>query len=118
MDGVVKVTVVPSTLPLARVFTGSGPTDKVPLASSPLIDAGDFASLHRQAAGLAGGGWITVIKPDGEQMMSTLVPFGTPLPRAKGMDVIRAAVETRRLAVSNLYVGAAARRPIVSVSVR
>ncbi len=35
-EGVVNVTVVPCTLPLARVFTGSGPMDKVPVASSPL----------------------------------------------------------------------------------
>ena len=32
--GVANVTVVPCTLPLARVFTGSGPTDRVPVASA------------------------------------------------------------------------------------
>ena len=66
------------------------------LASSPLIDAGDFASLHRQAAGLAGDGWITVIKPDGEQLMNTLVPFGTPVPRANGKCRRGSCVRKRR----------------------
>jgi PAS domain S-box-containing protein len=87
------------------------------LAASPLIDAGDFPSLHRHASRLGAGGWITIITPDGEQLLNTLLPFGAPVPRAANVQRLREIVETRRMNVSNLYVGALAKRPIVSIGV-
>ncbi len=88
------------------------------LAASPDIDAGDLASLHRQAAAVsAAGAWIAMITPAGAQVFNTLRPFGERLPRATNMDAIWAVVGARRTFVSDLFVGAIAQRPIVSVDV-
>lgn len=92
------------------------------LATSPSLMSGDLASFYKQAKSVLDlkGSAIAVRRPDGQQLLNTLVPWGQPLP-ASSDPVLRAAdrlaVNTRRPQVSDLYIGAVAKRPFVLVVV-
>lgn len=92
------------------------------LATSPSIAEGNLERIDRQARQLATqrGAAIALRQLDGQQLINTLVPFGSPLP--KTMDpVLREAdlraIKTRKPVVSDLYSGAVGKRLFVLVVV-
>jgi signal transduction histidine kinase/ActR/RegA family two-component response regulator len=87
------------------------------VAFSSELEAEDFAGLHRRVTPLANsmGGWIVVFDPEGKQLMSTLVPYGTPLKTAASRDKIQQVVATHESTASDLFVGANAERNIIVV---
>lgn len=92
------------------------------LATSPALAEGDLERFDRQARKLASerGAAIALRQLDGQQLVNTLVPFGTPLP--KSIDPVlreadRRAIDTRQPVVSDLYVGAVGKRLFVLVVV-
>lgn len=92
------------------------------LATSPSIAEGNLERIDRQARHLASqrGSAIALRRLDGQQLVNTLVPFGSPLP--KTMDpVLREAdlraIETRKPVISDLYSGTVGKRLFVLVVV-
>jgi PAS domain S-box-containing protein len=67
-----------------------------------------------RAVGDAFGGWVLLVRPDGQQLFNTLRPLGATLPPAGGGSWIEHAVTTGRPAVSNLFTGSVAQRSVLA----
>jgi signal transduction histidine kinase len=116
-----------STLDTARALTqavdrelASGRTALQALATSPYLASGDLAAFHRQAREALTelpGNNVVVSDASGQQLVNTLSPFGEPLPRISHRGHLRLVFETGRPAISDLFVGELARRPLISVAV-
>jgi signal transduction histidine kinase len=116
-----------STLETARALTqavdqelASGRTALQALATSPYLASGDLAAFHRQAREALTelpGNNVVVSDASGQQLVNTLSPFGEPLPRISNPGHLRRVFETGRPAISDLFVGELARRPLISVAV-
>ncbi|TAJ24325.1 MAG: hypothetical protein EPO67_23700, partial [Reyranella sp.] len=63
------------------------------------------------------GSHILLLRPDGQQVLNTRVPDGTPLPARVNLATIRRVMETGRPAVSEVFIGVTAKRPLVSIDV-
>ena len=90
------------------------------LALSPYLAAGDLEAFHRHAREVLReqpGNGIVLTDPYGQQLMSTIVPYGTRLPPSGVPDLVRTVVDSGKPAVSDLYRGATSRRPQVAVAV-
>jgi PAS domain S-box-containing protein len=90
------------------------------LSTSPDLASGDLAAFHRQATeALRGQVANNVVLTDstGQQLVNTLRPFGEPLPRHGNPAQLRRIFETGRPSVSDLYVGAVTRRPLIGIEV-
>lgn len=89
------------------------------LAESPALKEGDFAGSYQFAKMLSGevGEHVGLATPDGRQVFNTRQPFGADLPpRADAASYTR-ALDTGRPSVSNVVVGAIARKPLVTIDV-
>ena len=88
--------------------------------SGPLRD-GDIDSfrVHTEAVVTEQfpGSNVLLLKEDGQQLMNTLLPPGASLPVRPNLETVHAVFATGRPAVSNTYVGAVARRYVVSIDV-
>ena len=90
------------------------------LALSPLLASGDFANFHRmatRAVEATSGANVILQQPDGSHIVNTLKPFGTPLPVHDVVEPQRLAIETAKAVVSDVFIGAVTRRPLVTVLV-
>ena len=90
------------------------------LAVSPYLRSGDLAAFHEAARevlpGLPGNG-IVLVDQTGQLLVSTIVPYGQPLPMTGVPDLVRAVFESAQPAISDFYVGATSRQPQVAVGV-
>jgi PAS domain S-box-containing protein len=95
------------------------------LAASPLLERDDLAAFDTWAREVSAstGGWVVVndAAPGHQQQLNTALPAGAamppPSPPGEGAwDVIRRAIDTRRPAVSDYFVGRRAGRPLVAVA--
>lgn len=86
------------------------------LSTAPSLQAEDYAAFHRQAGELADAEGLDFVlrDPDGQLLIDTHVSWGEPLPR-NALDIDRQVVETRRAAVSNLFICATSRQPCFAV---
>ena len=70
------------------------------LATSPALHAGDLQTFHAEArrAQLAQQGWLSVVllSPEGQQLMSTRLAWGTALPRAHEPESVRELVRRQQ----------------------
>ena len=89
------------------------------MASSTSLLEGDFKAFHERAV-LASKGtrsWIVLHDEDGPQLINTLVPYGTKLPRRphpeRGREVLRKGV----MHVTDLVQGTVANAPVLAVEV-
>jgi hypothetical protein len=89
------------------------------LATSPSLDTGDFREFDRQmrAALKIRGTAIVLHDTKGQQLLSTNLPFGEPLPRATNTEMHDRVVATGKPQISDLIMGAVLKRPILSVGV-
>ncbi len=92
------------------------------LAQSPALKKGDLKTFREEAvAALAfhPTTWLSVNTPDGQIVMNTLSPPGTPLPRHNAPEVIRRGFAEGKLQVADLVYGPVAQRwiPFVEVPV-
>ncbi|MDB5545494.1 MAG: signal transduction histidine kinase, partial [Hyphomicrobiales bacterium] len=91
------------------------------LSASPSIDSKDWGAFQQQAekAAAENGVQIALRTPDRQQLVNTVVPFGSrPLPVTSDPILWAAderAIQTKRPAVSDLYFGAAAKQFFVAV---
>lgn len=88
------------------------------LAASPEIKAANWAGLHAKASSfLKPLGIETLFRdPDGQQLMNTRVPWGTPLPRTVLPDIDGPVAATLRPHVSDVVVGQVAGRPVITLT--
>lgn len=110
------------------------------LAASTDIDKADWASFHQAAvqtvAEVRPGGYIIAVDPDGEYLVNTSVPFGTPLPNVRrklarkaqadwnghpiplpDISQFDAPLQTGKPAFSGLIYGPVSKRPAVAINV-
>ena len=116
-----------STLETARALTqvvdeelASSRTALQALATSPYLASGDLAAFDRQARALLAempGHNVVVSDASGQQLVNTLRPFGEALPRRGDPGQARRVFETGRPSISDLYVGAVTRKPLISIDV-
>jgi len=90
------------------------------LATSPFLKNQDFRSFHAQAGELLRLGFINnivLIDASGQQLVNTIIPFGEALPNTNVMAMTERIFKTGMPEVSDLRVGAALKKPVVSVAV-
>lgn len=110
------------------------------LAASSDIDKADWAAFHRAAgqtvADVRPGGYIITVDQDGQNIVNTSVPFGTPLPNLRRLLARKAQadwnghpiplpdislfdgpLETGKPAFSGLLYGPVSKRPVVAINV-
>jgi len=89
------------------------------LSVSPQLENGDLAGFHRQAALSAPDRfrWIVLFDAERNQLVNTLHPYGTPLPKAVNAPAVVDVLNTARPAVTDLLTGAVAGRPVVATGV-
>ena len=91
------------------------------LARSPHLAQGDMRSFyeHAKTADRGDGGRTILFAPDGQQLINTVVPLGSPLPPPP--DYVRARTEhviaTQRTVVSDLIKGAVQQIPVTTINV-
>jgi two-component sensor histidine kinase len=89
------------------------------LATSPELRRGDFRAFHAQAA-LAlkrTKAAIVLVDRSYQQLMDTLVDYGTDLPRTADPATAQRVFDTRQRQVSNLFRGSISGRPVFNVEV-
>ncbi|HEX8437927.1 ATP-binding protein [Archangium sp.] len=91
------------------------------LAASEDFDTETLAEFHRRAARAVSGqeGWqaLSLTRVNGEQLLTTQRPFGTPLPSLASSDSFQQVVATGQPAVSGFTLGKTSGVPIIVVSV-
>lgn len=90
------------------------------LGRSPLLASGDMAGFYRQAQDALGflpGNVLALSDESGQQLINTLRPFGDPLPLRGNPAQLRRVVETGRPAISDLFIGAVAQQPLITLDV-
>jgi len=82
------------------------------------IDTRDYPTLYAQATEVKRFLGVEIILKDssGQQIINTRLPWGTPLPSSLP-EADRIALGTKKPVVSDLFTGATAQRPIVSINV-
>src|SRR5580765_7586521 len=87
------------------------------LATSPYLTFGDITAFYDQAREVLSaqtGNAIVLTDPTGQQIMTTLRPYGETLPRAGAPELLRTILETGKPAISDLFIGATSKRPQVA----
>ncbi len=91
------------------------------LATTPSLQAGELQVFYARAREVltteSVGEAIVLTDATGQQIINTLLPFGTPLPMTGHPDMVHRTVKTGRPGISDLYLGGVARRPFVAVEV-
>ena len=89
------------------------------LSGSRALAEGDYERLYRRSAHVAQIFNATMVVRDGtgQQVLNTAVPWGTQLPTSNMLQDGRDDLAAGKTHISNLYVGAVKKRPIVTVSV-
>ena len=87
------------------------------LANMPSIKNGDFAAFREQAEAAKGDyiAVIAVIDETGQQMFSTAVPEGQPLPISSNTAAFSQVFEGKTI-VSDVLLGTVVKRPLISVA--
>jgi diguanylate cyclase (GGDEF)-like protein/PAS domain S-box-containing protein len=91
------------------------------LATSSALQAGDLKTFYDQARNVLAteplAEAIVLIDESGQQIVNTLRPYGSALPKSGHPEMVRRTFETGRPVVSDLYIGGVAQRPFVAVEV-
>ncbi|WP_316225754.1 PDC sensor domain-containing protein [Bradyrhizobium sp. SZCCHNS3052] len=90
------------------------------LAKSPYLQSGDLAAFHEHSRELLQwltGNVIVIADAAGQLLVSTMVPYGQPLPRTSIPGLVRTIFESGRPAISDFYIGATSRQPQIAVGV-
>ncbi|MEA2982508.1 MAG: hypothetical protein QOF09_4331 [Alphaproteobacteria bacterium] len=90
------------------------------LASSPALEANDFAAFRQEAERAAqglGGGWVVLSEENGQQLVNLKLAPDAPLPIRQGVELGRQTIELGRVQVSDVFSGAVLKSPIVTVEV-
>ncbi|HEY8381514.1 MAG TPA: HWE histidine kinase domain-containing protein [Microvirga sp.] len=77
------------------------------LAGSTFLESGDLASFHSRAVQALGSTnqWVGLFSPEGQLLLSTLRPFGSPLPPSAQSETFRRIALNRKPEVTGLFRG-------------
>jgi PAS domain S-box-containing protein len=89
------------------------------LAASPDVATGDWAAVHAKASATLKPLGIEVLfrDLDGQQVMNTRVPWGTPLPRSQQPAIDAAVRASLKPHVSDMVTGSIAGRQVITLTV-
>lgn len=90
------------------------------LSHSRSLARGDLADFHAYAASAlvdAKDTWITLFSPDGAVHLTTVAPYGTPMPSSRRPEAIARVAETRKPELSGVFVGPYTKRTMISLTV-
>jgi PAS domain S-box-containing protein len=95
------------------------------LATSNLLREGHYEAFQKQAevtvrtmsADSTSEMAIVVRDTSGQQVVNTRLPWGTPLPKGPGLQANEEVIASRRPVFQDLFLGAVASRPVISVGV-
>ena len=90
------------------------------LAMSPYLASGDLARFYeeaKQVLNAVDGDNIVLADVNGQQLINTREPFGTPLPLRGNLEQHRRVIETGQPVISDIFFGAITKKPLVSVEV-
>jgi signal transduction histidine kinase len=91
------------------------------LAVSPTLRGDDIATFRAQAQAVIAqqfpGSNVILLRPDGQQVMNTVLPPDAPLPVRPNLDSMRQVLATGLPAVSDAYMGAIGSRLVVAIDV-
>jgi signal transduction histidine kinase len=90
------------------------------LATAPELTDRDFAAFHARARHLTrqlSASNIVLIDHTGQQLLNTLTPYGTPLPRRPDVATLRQVLGARQPSVSNLLRGPLTQLPLIRIEV-
>jgi signal transduction histidine kinase len=107
-----------TTLAVDRELSIAEARMKVMTSSSSLIE-GDFKAFHERAV-LANKGsksWTVLFDENGQQLLNTLVPYGTTLPRRRHPEYGEEVLRTGVMRVSDLLKGSVANAPVLAIDV-
>lgn len=95
------------------LFTAAAVFSQLPLGKE------HFADFYRVAKGFSGheGYHVTLADSDGNQFLSTRLPFGAPLPQRSALDSVHKAVASGRPHASEVFLGKMAGGYVVTVDV-
>ncbi|MBL0404103.1 PAS domain-containing protein [Microvirga aerilata] len=87
------------------------------LSSSASLLEGDLARFHERAVEVTKGSstWIGLFSPDGQSLLSTALPYGTPLPRSTRGETFQRIARTRQVELSGLIKGAFTGQPLLVI---
>ena len=89
------------------------------LATSARLRRGDLGGFYGQALAANAGSvrQTALLRPDGQQILTTYLPFGAPVPAPSSgaRERVRAALARTGPSVSNLLMGAASHKYVVAV---
>jgi len=88
------------------------------MATSPQFDTGRYQELHEQATQSLKPLGLDLVFRDlgGQQLFNTRLPWGSALPRSAQPDIDPAVRGTLKPHISDLFTGAVARQPIVTIT--
>ncbi|MDR6623950.1 HWE histidine kinase domain-containing protein [Caulobacter segnis] len=88
------------------------------LASDQALINGDWADFHGRAQRVIQRrpGWIVVSGIDGQQILNTLKPYGSPLPISPRANELTSALLAGRSKISDLREGKVAGKPVITVA--
>ena len=91
------------------------------LATSRHFTRRDFPALHQQLTEILAksdlGSHAVLSDSSGQQLINTQRPYGAPLPAHANPELVQQVFASGQPAISNIYIGALSRRPLVSVDV-
>jgi signal transduction histidine kinase len=89
------------------------------LATSHFLNTGDLAGFYEQArfADKVGATWTALLDEDGQQLINTATPYGTPMPPPAAAERVARVLETGTPQISNLIRGVVTQALLVVVDV-
>jgi len=91
------------------------------LATSKYLVTNDFARFHAQAQAvvplLGYDCNLILIDSTGQQLLNTLKPFPSVLPRHGNLELVHRIISTGQPVISDIYVGAVRNQPITAIAV-
>jgi len=87
------------------------------LSSAPSLISGDLPAFHQrtQEALRGSASFLLLLDETGQQLLNTRVPFGTELPKSGDTETPKRARENNKITVSDMFMGAIAKRLVFDV---
>jgi signal transduction histidine kinase/CheY-like chemotaxis protein len=82
------------------------------LATTPFLETSDLEGFYKRAKPLSRGRptWTILLDENGQQLVNTLVPYGTTLPNGGNRDMVRQVIATQQPRVSDLQLDAVSKK--------
>jgi two-component sensor histidine kinase len=88
------------------------------LATAPELEKNDLAAFHdRTHRALASDQlFVILVDAEGQQLLNTRKPFGTALPKMSNQPALQHALDSRKIEVSDVFMGATSGAPVFNVT--